>query len=240
MKKEMKILKLALISLGKDLELKRLEAIEDKIHPAPVIAIGGAEDKTFHGKILRKVFDIAGGDGIDITIVPWASEKKEAGEIYKKIFSHFGGKDIFLLKNKSKKEAKEAFEKSALIFLVGGDQKRLLHVFEELDLIHEIQKANKRGVVVAGTSAGASILGQHMPYYSDEEEKVVYFKGLSLIGGTVIDQHFSQRHRIQRLKDAVERFRPIVGIGLDEDTAIGFQDNKEIFRIGNGNITILK
>jgi cyanophycinase len=240
MKNKMEILKLALISLGKDSDVKRIEAIEDKVHPAPVIAIGGAEDKTFHAKILRKVFEIAGGEGIDITIIPWASEKKEAGEIYKKIFSHFGAKDIFLLKKKSEKEAKEAFEKSALIFLVGGDQKRLMHCFEELNLIDEIKKANKRGVVVAGTSAGASILGQHMPYYSDEEEKVIYLKGFSLIDGTIIDQHFSQRHRIQRLKDAVDRFKPIVGIGLDEDTAIGFKDNKEIFRIGDGNITILR
>ena len=60
--------------MGKDTESKRLEAIEDKIHPGAVIAIGGAEDKTYHGKILKRVFELAGGEGIDITVIPWASK----------------------------------------------------------------------------------------------------------------------------------------------------------------------
>lgn len=223
---------MALAAIGKDSESDRLEAIEDKVHPGAVIAIGGAEDKSFHSKVLEKVFQISGGEGIDITIIPWASKKSNAGKIYKKIFKHFGAKDIFLMDSKSKEKVKEAFEKSALIFFVGGDQKKLLNCFEELDLIEEIKKANKRGVVIAGTSAGASILGCHMPYYSEEKERVVYFKGLDLIPNSVIDQHFSQRHRIQRLKDAVERFNPEIAVGLDENTAIGFKNGKEIFRLG--------
>lgn len=239
MNDKIQILKRALIKMGKDTESDRLEAIEDKVHPGAVIAIGGAEDKTYHSKILKRVFDLAGGKDIDITVIPWASKKKDAGEIYKKIFEHFGAKNVFLLKEKSKKEALDAFEKSALIFLVGGDQKRLLDAFEHLDLIDEIKRNNKKGLVVAGTSAGASILGEHMPYYSEEEEKVLYYKGLNLVPNSIIDQHFSQRHRIKRLQDAVKRFDGATGYGIDEDTAIGFQDGKETFQMGSGRIKIL-
>lgn len=224
--------------MGKDTESDRLEAIEEKIHPGTVIAIGGAEDKTYHGKILKRVFELSGGEGIDITVIPWASKKKDAGEIYKKIFKHFGAKNVFLLREKSRKDALDAFEKSALIFFVGGDQKRLLDSLEHLKIIDEIRRNNKKGLVVAGTSAGASILGEHMPYYSEEEERVLYYKGLNLVQDSIIDQHFSQRHRIKRLQDAVERFKGATGYGIDEDTAIGFQYGKEIFQMGSGRIKI--
>jgi cyanophycinase len=239
MNKRIEILKMALKGLSKDLESDRLEAIETKVHPGAVIAIGGAEDKTYHGKILNRVFELAGGKGIDITIIPWASEKKDAGEIYEKIFKHLGAKDVFLLKEKNRKKSLKALEYSALIFFVGGDQKRLLDALEDLDLISEIQRYNGKGSVVAGTSAGASILGEHMPYYSEKEDKVLYYRGLDLVPNSIIDQHFSQRHRIKRLQDAVERFKGITGYGIDEDTAIGFQDGVETFQMGSGRIKIL-
>lgn len=237
MMRHVKTLQRALLKLGKVKESERLEAIETKVHHGTVIAIGGAEDKSFHGKILKKVFEVAGGHGIDVTLIPWASEKKDAGEIYKKIFSHFGAKTVFLLKDKSKEDALDAFERSALIFLVGGDQKRLLDTLDDLDLIKELRKFSEEGRTIAGTSAGASILGKHMPYYDDDKESVVYFEGLDLVPETIIDQHFTQRHRIKRLQYAVARFN-IKGVGLSEDNAMGFINGKEIFRIGD-DITVI-
>lgn len=239
MKKKIEILKLALSNLSKNTESHRLEAIETKIHPGAVIAIGGAEDKTYHGKILNRVFELAGGKGIDVTIIPWASQKNDAGEIYKKVFKHLGAKNVILQKEKKRKESLKAFENSALIFFVGGDQKRLLDTLDDLDLISEVQRYNEKGVVIAGTSAGASILGEHMPYYSEEERRVLYYRGLNLVTNSIIDQHFSQRHRIKRLQDAVERFEGVTGYGIDEDTAIGFQNGREIFQMGSGRIKIL-
>lgn len=232
-----KILQRALLKLGKVKESKRLGFIETKVHHGAVIAIGGAEDKTFHSKILKKVFEVAGGHGIDVTVIPWASEKKEAGEIYKKIFSHFGAKTVFLLKDKSREDALDALERSALVFLVGGDQKRLLNTLDDLGLIKELKKFSEEGRTIAGTSAGASILGKHMPYYDDDKEAVVYFEGLDLVPETIIDQHFTQRHRIKRLQDAVERFGA-TGYGLSEDNMVGFINGIEIFRIGD-DITII-
>jgi len=238
MKERIQILKKAFKKIGKDIESERLEAVENKSNAGLVIAIGGAEDKSFHGKILNRVFNLAGGKGINIVIIPWASESKDAGKIYEKIFSHLGAKEVFLLKEKDKEKSAKCIEDSALLFFVGGDQKRLLDVLEDMDLVDHIRSSNADGLVVAGTSAGASILGEHMPYYSSEEEKTLYFKGLNLVPKSIIDQHFSQRHRIKRLQNAVERFRGATGYGIDEDSCIGFLEGEEIFSLGTGSIMI--
>lgn len=216
--------------------MSELEDIEHNIHPGIIMAIGGAEDKSYHGKILKKFFELSGGKGINITIVPWASEKKEAGEIYKNIFEHFGAKKVFLLKEKTRDDFLNAIEKSTALFFVGGDQKKLLDHLNELDLIDEIRRENKVGLKIAGTSAGASILGEHIIYYSSKDDATMYFEGTGLVPETIIDQHFSQRGRIMRLKDAVDKFNNCVGYGVDEDTAIVFKNGKKILEIGSGNI----
>ena len=216
--------------------MSELEGVEHRIHPGMIMAIGGAEDKTFHGKILKKFFELSGGKGINITIVPWASEKKEAGDNYKNIFEHFGATKIFLIKEKSREKFIDAIERSAALFFVGGDQKRLLDELNKLDLIDDIKRENKVGLKIGGTSAGASILGEHMIYYSSEEDKTMYFKGADLVPKTIIDQHFSQRGRIQRLKDAIDRFSDCVGYGIDEDTAIVFQNGEKVLELGSGKI----
>jgi cyanophycinase-like exopeptidase len=89
------ILKKALKKImRKDIESDRFEAIETHSHVGPVIAIGGAESKTYNGEILNKVFQISGGKGIDITIIPWASEKK-VPEKYIRKYSNISEQKIF-------------------------------------------------------------------------------------------------------------------------------------------------
>ena len=206
----------------------------------PVMAIGGAEDKTTHGKILQKFFELAGGKGCDITIVPWASDKPKRGKLYQKIFKSLGAKEVVLLDPKDREKALEAFDKSAAIFFVGGDHKKLLDILERLDLIKPIQNSNKGGALVGGTSAGASILSEHMPYWNDEEGKLHWYRGLALVPDSIIDQHYSQRHRVKRLEESVKRFEGSIGYGIDEDTAIIFEHNKEPVIIGSGKVTIMK
>lgn len=227
-----------MVKRTKILEFYKIATENDDIS-GPIMAIGGAEDKTQHGKILKKFFELSGGRDCDITVIPWASDKKSAGENYKKLFEDFGAKKVYLLKNKSRKEAIDAFERSASVFLVGGDQKRLLDTLKDLNLTKEFVKLHKSGKTIGGTSAGASILGEHMPYWSDVEEKMIYYKGLNLITKSIIDQHFTQRNRLKRLEDGVHRFKDAVGFGIDEDTAIIFQHGKKPAKIGSGHVKII-
>lgn len=213
-------------------------ATEEDISGA-IMAIGGAEDKTKHSKILNQFFKMAGGEGCDITVIPWASEKKDAGENYKKLFEDFGAKKVFLLKEKSREKALDAIERSAAIFFTGGDQKKLLDVLDELDLMHEIKVYHKSGILIGGSSAGASIMSTHMPYWDLKEEKMIYFRGLDLVPNSIIDQHFSQRNREARLKSGIARFKNSIGYGIDEDTALIFDKGKEPKKIGSGKVLII-
>jgi len=226
--------------------IKRSKLIENFLKIAkqedisgPVMAIGGAEDKTNHSKVLKEFFNLAGGKNCDITIIPWASEKKNAGENYKKLFEDFGAKKVFLLKDKSRDKTLDAIERSAAIFFVGGDQKRLLDALDELDLMHEIKVYHKSGTLIGGTSAGASILSTHMPYWDSNKEKMIYFRGLDLVPNSIIDQHFSQRNRSNRLKSGVARFKNSIGYGIDEDTALIFKEKEKPKKIGSGEVLII-
>ncbi len=205
----------------------------------PVIAIGGSEDKTAHGDILQKFFELSGGEGSDIAVITWASRKSDAGKNYQKIFKSLGAKDVFLIKKHSKKESEDLLKRVAGIFFIGGDQMRLIKAIEELGLRKLIHSAHKSGTTIGGTSAGASILGEHMPYWDIDKEKMIYHKGLGLIPNSIIDQHFTQRHRQERLKDGVSRFKGITGYGLDEDTGLIFDGEKKPKKIGKGKVSII-
>jgi cyanophycinase len=206
----------------------------------PVMVIGGAEDKTTHSEILKEFFKLAGGKGCDISIVTWASRKSDAGKNYQKIFKSLGANDVFLIKKKDKEEAEDFMKRSAGIFFVGGDQMRLITAIEELNLKKIIHSCHKSGAAIGGTSAGASILGEHMPYWDLEKEKMIYHKGLALIPNSIIDQHYTQRNRVERMRDGVKRFKGITGYGLDEDTGLVFVKKKSPKKIGKGKIHIMK
>jgi cyanophycinase len=100
------------------------------------------------------------------------------------------------------------------------------------------------GLCVAGTSAGASFMAEHMIAYGDEgstprSDMVALVPGLGLSMNVIIDQHFRQRDRLGRLLTALAYNPRPIGIGLDEDTAavIGPDDTFEV--VGSGAITIV-
>ncbi|MCA9638904.1 MAG: cyanophycinase, partial [Myxococcales bacterium] len=103
---------------------------------------------------------------------------------------------------------------------------------------------NAAGVTVGGTSAGASILSDHMIAFGSEgssprADSVRLAPGLGLTNRFIIDQHFRQRDRLGRLVSALA-YNPFqVGIGLDEDTAafIGPDDTLEVE--GSGAVTVV-
>jgi len=116
-------------------------------------------------------------------------------------------------------------EEATCIWFGGGDQKRLLDTWSPSLL------KSFRGTAIGGTSAGASALGKIMPYQDNE---VI---GYGLIN-TIIDQHFTQRDRIFRLKKLCEKHK-LLGIGIDEDTALIIK-GKDYRVIGNGCVQFIR
>src|SRR5690606_31167736 len=138
----------------------------------------------------------------------------------------------------------DAIEDATGVFFTGGNQLRLSTLLGGTPVAKLVRILNARGVTVGGTSAGASILSEHMIAFGREGSSptagsVRLAPGLGLTNRFVIDQHFRQRDRLGRLVAALAYNPFAIGIGLDEDTAafIGPDDTLEVE--GSGSVTIV-
>lgn len=226
------------------------------IHPSQstknaILVIGGAEDKV-HGKdILRTFFQLCGASDARIGIVPCASrEPSLIGDRYYRLFSDMGAKEIKVLDVRDRSSADDStyrdfVENCTGIFLTGGDQLRLCGLLADTPLMNRIvEKAQKREISLAGTSAGAAIMGDHMISGGSSAEcpnraLVDMAKGLDIIPRVLVDQHFYNRNRLARLLSAVCSHPELLGIGIDEDTCAMFESDGKIQVIGKGSVTII-
>ena len=222
--------------------------------PAPfsrgVIApIGGAEDKLKQKVILGKFAELCGGPKGHICIVPTASRMDDTGDTYVGLFTDLGVSKLTVLDIKDRHAAEDDRAIAALdtctgVFLTGGDQLRLSTVLGGTSVAQRIRRRNAEGCHVAGTSAGAAFLSEHMIAFGDSGStprvgNVTLAPGLGLTNRVVIDQHFRQRDRLGRLLSALSYNPFSIGIGLDEDTA-AFIDANDVMQIwGTGAITIV-
>jgi cyanophycinase len=214
----------------------------------PVMAIGGAEDKLRDKLILSAFVNLAGGPDARLAILPTASSIEFAGERYKALFLGMGAHsaDVLYLPDRAtaaSPEVVELLDDVTGIFLTGGNQQRLASIVAGTPVARKVRARNRDGAVVAGTSAGASILSSHMVAYgasgpSPRLRMAQMTAGFSLVQGVIIDQHFRQRDRFGRLLALVAGSPELLGIGVDEDTAALFTgDTLEV--LGRHSVTIV-
>ena len=214
-----------------------------------IVAIGGAENKENDRRILERFVAASGGAQADIVVIPTASRMHETGPRYEQIFADIGAARVTVMDFDTRRDCQEPGRLERLadasgVFFTGGNQLRLTTRLGWTPDAKLIRTANARGVTVGGTSAGASILSEHMIAAGDEGSSVVagsvrLAPGLGLTNRFIIDQHFRQRDRLGRLLTALAYNPFAVGIGLDEDTAalIGPDDTVEVE--GSGGVTIV-
>ena len=221
----------------------------------PVLPIGGAEEREPGGEILERFVALAGGDGARIAVIPTASgEAQESGERYVKLFGRMGAASADWLRVATRDDANadaalELLEQATGIFVTGGDQARLIELLTGTRVMECIRERNAEGVVVAGTSAGASIVAGHalvggsgLTPSSDAAARkgmVELSAGWGLLQDLVIDQHFSQRGRLGRLLSAFAANPGLLGVGLDEDTAAQIDRDGILETLGSGMVTIV-
>jgi cyanophycinase len=130
------------------------------------------------------------------------------------------------------------------IFLGGGDQVKLVSALSGTPLEEAIRDAYFNGAIVCGTSAGAAALTKTTLAGNevDEEGKLVeqyVGPGLGLLGyHTVVDTHFTQRRRLYRLFVAIAEFPALMGLGIDEDTAL-IVKRETATVVGTGGVTFV-
>jgi cyanophycinase len=208
--------------------------------------------------LMKKMLDVSHLTKNDyIVVLPMASEEPDSSYIYFKsqveklttckiLMFNFDTSMLF------KKELIDSLQKAKLIFISGGDQNRFMDVVNNTKIYSAIHKAYKNGSTIAGTSAGAAVMCEHMitgnqkldTNYNATFNKIQYNnletkQGLALIKNVIIDQHFLKRNRYNRLVTAMVEFPTYVCIGVDEGTAI-IVHNKQIEIAGESEVVVLK
>jgi cyanophycinase len=214
-----------------------------------IIPIGGAEEKFHNPEILDRFIGICGGKDARIGIIPTASELEDTGRNYEKLFRQIGVKHAKVLPFESREDCDSGeylayIEKSDGVFLTGGNQLRLSTTLGGTAVAQLIRRRNAAGMHVAGTSAGAAFMPEHMIAGGNEgstpsPDMVTMAPGLGLTNKFIIDQHFRQRDRLGRLLTALAYNPFAVGVGLDEDTAAFIQPNDDVEVVGSGGITFI-
>jgi cyanophycinase len=214
-----------------------------------IIPIGGAENKENDRRILERFVRVSGGQHADIVVIPTASRMHETGSRYEQVFSEIGAQRVTVMDFDTRRDCHEPGRLERLleasgIFFTGGNQLRLTTLLGGTPVARLIRTRNAHGVTVGGTSAGASILSEHMIAAGDEGSSLVagsvrLAPGLGLTNRVIIDQHFRQRDRLGRLLTALAYNPFAVGIGLDEDTAAFISPDETVEVEGSGGVTIV-
>jgi cyanophycinase len=214
-----------------------------------IVPIGGAENKENDRRVLARFVEVSGGAAADIVIIPTASRLNETGPRYEKLFRELGAARVSVMDFDTRRDCREPnrlsrLEEASGIFFTGGNQLRLTTLLGGTPVATMIRKRNAAGVTVGGTSAGASILSEHMIAFGDEGSSVIsgsvrLAPGLGLTNRFVIDQHFRERDRLGRLITALAYNPFAVGIGLDEDTAVFIGPDETLEVEGSGGVTIV-
>ena len=214
-----------------------------------IIPIGGAENKENDRRILERFVHVSGGADADIVVIPTASRMHETGPRYEQVFSAIGAARVTVMDFDTRRDCQEPgrlqrLEEATGIFFTGGNQLRLTTLLGGTPVAKLIRARNAHGVSVGGTSAGASILSEHMIAFGDEGSAVIagsvrLAPGLGLTNRFIIDQHFRERDRLGRLLTALAYNPFAVGIGLDEDTAAFIGPDETVEVEGSGGVTIV-
>jgi cyanophycinase len=215
-----------------------------------MLIIGGAEDKNGDSEILKKAVEIAGGESAKLCVLTTATEHpKTTGEEYKKTFRRLGLHDIKLLnictrEDANREDLAEIIEDSTSIFFTGGDQLRITSILGGTLVYKAIQKSYSNGTPIIGTSAGASVMSSNMIVDGNNNDParkctLKMAPGMGLLEEAIIDQHFHQRGRIGRLLCGVAENPNILGIGIDEDTAVLVHPDAHFDVVGTNTVSVI-
>lgn len=214
-----------------------------------IIPIGGREKKVRSSEILNRFAQLCGGDKARLAIIPTASELEDTGDRYISIFNELGVESADILPLESRQDCENQdwlrkLEGVTGIFMTGGNQLRLSTTIGGTTAARMIRQCNVAGVHVAGTSAGAAFVCEHMIAFgksgpTPKSGMATLSPGLGLTNRVIVDQHFRERDRIGRLLSALS-YNPFpVGIGVDEDTAAFIDSDNVIEVCGSGGLTVV-
>ena len=215
-----------------------------------LMIIGGAEDKQGAKEILHAAAKACGGQNGRMVIIATASaNSKELGETYRALFEGLQVGTVQVADIQTRQEADDpAFAQmigeATGIFFTGGDQLRITSILGGTKCEDAVHNAYLNGALVAGTSAGASVVCSTMVTdgLSNDPARKCTLKmapGLGLLEQVIVDQHFAQRGRLGRLLCGVAENPHTLGVGIDEDTAIHVYPDGRFQVLGANAVTVI-
>ena len=223
--------------------------------PRPVrrtlLIIGGAEDKLGRSVVLRRFVRLAGGRSSRIVVIPTASSfSAEAAALYRTVFARLkAGPDVQIVHPPTRAAASSpefvaTIDAATGVFMTGGSQLKLSQNVVGTPVGDAIHRAYRRGAVIAGTSAGASIMSQFMISLGDEgitprQRSSQLSAGLGLLTGVVVDRRFDPRGRYGRLLARGPYSPSLPGVATGEHPAAEIRDERLLSVVGAGAVFVL-
>src|SRR5688500_15846345 len=214
-----------------------------------LLIIGGHEDKNDGKVILRELARLVGSG--KLVVATLASEQPDnQWEEYEVAMRSLGVRHLYHLKIESRSDAESpramgVLEDATAVLFTGGDQLRLTTLIGDTPVFSRCYEIFANGGVVAGTSAGAAVMSETMIVSGNGESSPRIGAPLQLAPGfgfakdMVIDQHFAERGRVGRLLGVVAQNPRILGLGIDENTAIEVEPFRRFRGLGKGGVTII-
>lgn len=194
--------------------------------------------------ILERAVKAAGGANARLVIFPQASELPESGPESAKTWAEAGIARATIGDPKDPAAAIAAIREATFIWFPGGDQVKLMKAFAGTGIAEAIQARYREGALVGGTSAGAAVMSRVMitgdayDLQSITAAKTDTAPGLGLFPEAIVDQHFLKRQRSNRLVSLVLDHPDLVGIGIDEATAI-FVSGRSFEVLGKSSVVVI-
>ena len=197
-----------------------------------VIVGGGLKDPA----IVKRFIELAGGDDAPIVVIPTAGDGDDFGEFWPGLrqLKAAGASKLRVLHTRDPKVANSEefaskFRDARGVWFIGGRQWRLADAYLNTRAHAEMRALLGRGGVIGGTSAGATIQGSFLVRGDTKGNETMigdHVAGLAFLKNVAIDQHLLRRNRQFDLLSVIEQHPELLGIGIDEDTAVVVQGDR--------------
>lgn len=208
----------------------------DHVEPRPggtLLLVGGGITPP---EVERRLVQLAGGRSARILVIPTAQALDGPLDVAAlvKPWKALGAGSVRVLHATSREQADDpafaaTIREATGVWITGGNQARLARAYLDTEVETELHRLMERGGVIGGTSAGAAIMTRVMILHGQDHGDVVLGRGFDLLPDAVVDQHFLQRSRVQRLLGVLQRDSSRIGLGIDAHTALEYHAGR--FRV---------
>ncbi len=212
-----------------------------------LVLIGGGDKPR---DAMETFVSLAGGPSAAIVVIPTASQEPDTADYYRALFgTDYGCHNVTVLPIATRQDAlRDEFAAVARgaggIFFAGGDQSRITAALLDTPVLAAIREAFARGAVIGGTSAGTACQSSLMitgegDFTVIRAGAVELKEGLGFFPGVIVDQHFLARQRANRLLSVILEHPELLGVGVDEDTAIWVRPDETFLVLGRRAVVVL-